>query len=203
MKILIACERSQVITKAFRKRGFNAFSCDIEDQTGGFPEWHIKEDARNVICNGWDLMIAHPPCTYLANSGVSWLWNKDKTQNTDRWLKMNQATEFFYELLNAPVKHIAIENPIPHKYALLPKYSQIIQPYMFGHLESKATCLWLKNLPLLKETNNVKKEMLLLPKNKSQRLHYLPPGPKRQELRSKTFEGIGEAIADQWSKILL
>lgn len=193
MKILVACEESQAVAIAFRNKGHEAYSCDIQDCSGGHPEWHIKDDVRNILNQKWDMVIAHPVCKYLANSGVSWIY-KDNT----RMQKVKEAAEFFMMFYNCNCEKICIENPIPHKYGELPKYSQIIQPYMFGHMESKATCLWLKGLPKLKETNNVKSEMLLLPKNISQRLHYLPPGPEREKLRSKTYPGIAAAMAEQW-----
>lgn len=204
MKVLIACEESQTVCKEFRKLGHEAFSCDIQDCSGGHPEWHIKDDVLKVIdSEKWDLMIAHPPCTYLSNSGVSWLYNKDenKTRNEKRWQELKKASEFFYEFVNSKIPFKAIENPIPHKYGELPKYSQIIQPWQFGHTESKATCLWLYGLPKLKETNNVYKEFKSLPKNISQRLHHLPPGPERAKLRSKTYQGIAKAMAEQWGNI--
>jgi len=194
MKILIACEESQVVCRAFRNRGHEAYSCDIQDCSGGKPEWHIKDDAIKVVYGEhWDMMIAHPPCTYIANSGVSWLHKQP-----GRWEKLKEASEFFNKLLNAPIEKICIENPIPHKHAKLKKYSQTIQPYKFGHAESKRTCLWLKNLPILAETNNVYDEFKTLPKNQAQRLHYLPPGPERAKLRSKTYQGIADAMANQW-----
>ena len=195
-KVLVACEESQRVTIELRKLGHYAYSCDIIECSGGHPEWHIKGDALEIINDGWDLIIAHPPCTYLCNSGVSWL-HKDKT----RWAKLREGAEFFKKIMNADCPMIAIENPIPHKYAIEiigRKYDQIIQPWMFGHMERKATCFWLKGLPKLKETDNVKEEMLKLPKNQQQRLHYLPPGKDRAKLRSKTFEGIARAIAEQW-----
>lgn len=193
MKILVACEESQAVTIAFRNKGHEAYSCDIQDCSGGHPKWHIKGDVKKVLNEKWDMIIAHPTCKYLANSGVRWIY-KDK----ERILKVKEAAEFFMMFYNHPCEKICIENPIPHKYGELPKYTQIIQPFMFGHIESKATCLWLKGLPKLKETNNVKDEMMKLPKNIRQRLHYLPPGPEREKLRSKTFQGIAEAMAEQW-----
>ncbi len=205
MRVLIACEESQTVCKAFRALGYEAFSCDLQDCSGGHPEWHIKGDVLNVINGGWDIMIAHPTCTYLTNSGVCWLWNKDGSRNEDRWEKLKEWAEFFKALLNAPIPMIAVENPIPHKYAVEligRKYDQCIQPYQFGHTESKATCLWLKALPKLIPTNDVKDEWKRLPKNKGQRIHYLPPGPERAKLRSKTFEGIANAMATQWIKYL-
>ncbi len=142
-------------------------------------------------------MVAHPPCTYLTNSGVSWL-HKDKS----RWAKLDDGAAFFRSLFDASIERIAVENPIMHKYAKdrigNVQQSQVIQPWMFGHPESKATCLWLKNLPLLTPTNDVKSEMLHLSDSERQRLHYLPPSKDRWKLRSVTFEGIAKAMAAQW-----
>jgi len=201
-KILIACEESQAVCIEFRKLGFDAFSCDLQDCSGGFPEWHITGDAVNVLnSKKWDLVIAHPPCTRMANSGVMWL------EKRNLWDDLDEATNFFNEFVRygKAGNKIAIENPIPHKYAVekIGKYSQVIQPYQFGHLERKATCLWLFGLPELKETNNVMEEMKKLPKNEQQRIHYLPPGKDRAKLRSKTFSGIAQAIATQWGSFLL
>ena len=205
MKVLIACEESQAVCIAFRERGHEAYSCDILPCSGGHPEWHIQDDVMKHLDDGWDMMIAHPPCTYLANSGVSWLYNSDGTLNEKRWEQMRLGARFFKKLLNANIPIIAVENPIPHKYALKiigRKYDQLIQPYHFGHPESKATCFWLKGLLPLKPTNNVKAEWRSLPKNKAQRLHYMPPGPERAKLRSKTYPGIAAAMATQWSEDL-
>jgi hypothetical protein len=201
IRVLVACEESQVVTIELRKLGITAFSCDLQECSGGHPEWHIQGDVLKVLDDGWDMMIGHPTCTYLANSGVQWMWNKDGCPNKERWEKMKEGAEFFKTLLNAPIPLIAIENPIPHKYAVEiigRRYDQCVQPYQFGHAESKATCFWLKGLPPLRYTNNVKSEWRALPKNASQRLHYLPPGPDRAKLRSKTFQGIAQAIAAQW-----
>jgi len=202
MKILVACEESQTVCKAFRGKGHEAFSCDIQDCSGGHPEWHYKCDVRELINEYFDLVIFHPDCTFITNTGVSWLYKKE-----GRWAKLEQAILFFNlrHQFNSP--KVATENPIPHKYAVdgvgigcgIGKYDQLIQPYQFGHLERKATCLWLKGLEPLKETNNVYEEMKALPKNVSQRIHYLPPGPERAKLRSKTYQGIADAMADQWS----
>ena len=197
--ILIGCEYSGTVREAFAKLGFNTWSCDLLPTD--IPGQHFQCDVREVLDKGWDLAIFHPSCTYLTNSGVCHL----KTDPT-RWAKLDEAGEFFRLLLNAPIPRIAIENPIPHKYAVERigrKYDQIIQPWQFGHTESKATCLWLKNLPKLVGTNNVKAEMMLLPDRERQRLHYLPPSPDRWKIRSKTYQGIADAIADQWSKVLL
>lgn len=197
--ILIGCEYSGTVREAFAKLGFNTWSCDLLPTD--IPGQHFQCDVREVLDKGWDLAIFHPSCTYLTNSGVCHL----KTDPT-RWAKLDEAGEFFRLLLNAPIPRIAIENPIPHKYAVERigrKYDQIIQPWQFGHTESKATCLWLKNLPKLVETNNVKAEMMLLPDRERQRLHYLPPSPDRWKIRSKTYQGIADAIANQYSKALL
>jgi len=201
-RVLVACEYSGTVRDAFSRRGWDAWSCDL------LPTESIltKEEDKHFQCDvfipvqriKWDLLIAFPPCTYLCNSGVSWLH-----KYTQRWIKMYEASDFFERLLNSDIQNICIENPIQHKYAtrLIKKpYTQIIQPYMFGHMESKATCLWLKNLPLLVETNNVKALMQKLPDNKRQRLHYLAPSPDRAKIRSKTYTGIADAMADQWTE---
>ena len=198
MKVLVACEYSGKVRDAFRARGHEAMSCDILPTDVEGP--HYQGDVRDIINDGWDLMIAHPPCTYLTNSGVTWL-HKDPS----RWAKLDDGAAFFKMLLEAPVERIAIENPIMHKYAKERiggvKQSQVVQPWMFGHMEQKATCLWLKNLPLLEPTNNVKEQMLALPDNERQRLHYLPPSADRWKKRSETFQGIADAMAEQWGNL--
>jgi len=194
LRILIACEYSGTVRDAFKAKGHYAMSVDLLPTD--VPGEHHQGDVLDVLYNGWDLMIAHPPCTYLTNSGVRWL-STDPT----RWEKMKQGAEFFKTLMNAPIDKIAIENPIPHRYAMeiiQKKYNQIIQPHMFGHMETKATCLWLKNLPKLIPTKDVKDEMLKLPKKEYQKIHYLPPTPDRWKLRSTTYSGIAEAMAEQW-----
>lgn len=196
MKVLIACEESQAVCKAFRAKGHEAYSCDIQECSGGKPEWHIVGDAIEVLNNKkWDLVIAHPPCTYISNSGVSHLY-----KNAERWESLNEAVEFFMEFYNYNGK-IVIENPIPHRYAKIPKYSQLIQPYHFGHSESKATCLWLKGVPPLMHTSDYSEHTKKLPKNISQKMHYLPPSADRAKLRSKTYEGIARAMAEQWGNL--
>ena len=196
MKVLVACEYSGTVRDAFRARGHDAMSCDILPTDVDGP--HYQGDVRDIINDGWDLMIAHPPCTYLTNSGVTWL-HKDPS----RWAKLDEGAAFFKSLLDAPIPRIAVENPIMHKYAKERiggvKQSQVIQPWMFGHMEQKATCLWLKGLPLLRPTNDVKAAMMALPDNERQRLHYLPPSEDRWKKRSTTFKGIAEAMAAQWS----
>jgi hypothetical protein len=212
MKVLVACEESQVVCKAFRAKGHEAYSCDILPTVGDHPEWHIQDDALNHLHDGWDMLIAHPPCTYLANSGVCHLYNKDGSVNQDRWDKMKKAAEFFRSLWCCPIEKICIENPIMHKHGKhyagvafahdLPEFKQVIQPWMFGHLEQKATCLWRRNLPQLKPTNNVRGEMMKLPDNKRQRLHYMPPSPTRSRDRAVTFQGIADAMAEQWGGVV-
>ena len=229
MRVLIACEFSGRVRDAFRAKGHDAWSCDLLPTEQPGP--HIQDDVLKHLNDGWDLMIAHPPCTYLTNSGVCWLFNYKgkslpswevfaltgyteknyKKVNIPRFRKMHKAAEFFSKLLLADIPKIAIENPIQHKYAYasilmrMPfekiRYAQndqIIQPWMFGHPEQKATCLWLKNLPKLEPTNNVKEQMMKLPDNKRQRLHYMPPSSDRWKNRSRTFPGIAQAMADQW-----
>lgn len=195
MKVLVACEYSGKVREAFRKLGHDAWSCDLLPSDDNSPH-HYQCDIFEVIDQGWDLMIAHPPCTYLTNSGVTWLHKDIK-----RWPMLFEGAEFFKKLLNANIPKIAIENPIMHKYSksiIGVTQSQVVQPWMFGHPESKATCLWLKNLPPLIETNNVKEQFLKLPKKEAQRLHYASPGPDRWKLRSTTFQGIADAMASQW-----
>ena len=198
-KVLIACEFSGRVREAFRKRGFDAWSCDLLPAEDG-SKHHIQDNVLNILEDGWDLMIAHPPCTYLANSGVRWLWQDSRYMTAEtRWEKLYESAKFFKQLLHAPIPHIAIENPIPHKYALQiigVKYTQIIQPYQFGEPYSKATCLWLKNLPKLKPTK-------IIPKNQvKQQVWKEPPSPERWKNRSRTYKGIAEAMAEQWGSYI-
>lgn len=198
MRVLVACEYSGKVREAFRKLGHDAWSCDLLPADDGSP-YHYQGDVFDIINDGWDLMIAHPPCTYLTNAGVSWLYRKE-----GRWEQMREGAEFFKLLMDAPIPKIAVENPIMHKYAVEiigRRQDQVIQPWMFGHMEQKATCLWLKGLPLLKPTNDVKEEMLKLPKEVIQRLHYLPPSKDRWKIRSETYQGIADAMAAQWGII--
>jgi len=186
MKILVGCEFSQIVTRAFRDKGHEAYSCDILP-TEGNPDWHYQCDVRDVMNKGWDLFIAHPDCTRLCNSGVRWLWERDL------WEEMQISGEFFWSLLNADCGRICLENPIPHKYAVEiigRKYDQIIQPWMFGHGETKATCLWLKGLPELVPTNIVE--------GREQRIWKMPRNSNRGKDRSRTFQGIANAMAEQW-----
>jgi hypothetical protein len=198
MRVLVACEYSGTVRDAFIAKGHDAMSCDLLPTDKPGP--HYQGDVTDILGDGWDLLIAHPPCTYLTNSGVCHL-HKDPT----RWEKLDEAAAFFKLFLDAPVERIAIENPIMHKYGKERiggiKQSQVVQPYMFGHMEQKATCLWLKNLPKLVDTNNVKEEMLKLPAKERQRLHYLPPSKDRWKIRSTTFQGLADAMADQWGSL--
>ena len=197
MKVLVACEYSGVVRDAFLRRGHDAMSCDLLPTEANGP--HYQGDVLDIINDGWDMMIAHPPCTYLTNAGVSWL-HRDE----GRWKLLDDGAAFFKTLLNAPIKKICVENPIMHKYAKERiggvKQSQVIQPWMFGHTEQKATCLWPKGLPELTQTNNVKPKMLERPKNQRQRLHDLPPSEDRWKIRSETYKGIAEAMAEQWGQ---
>lgn len=198
MRVLVACEYSGTVRDAFIEKGHESMSCDLLPSDSPGP--HYQGDVFDIINDGWDLMIAHPPCTYLTNSGVRWLYKQE-----DRWKHLIDGAVFFRKLHESNIPKIAIENPIMHKYAkqiVGVEQSQVIQPWMFGHMEQKATCLWLKNLPLLSPTNDVKDEMMSLPKNQRERLHYLPPSEDRWKLRSKTFEGIAAAMAEQWGEII-
>lgn len=183
MRILIACEESQTVCLAFRNKGHEAYSCDIQECSGGHLEWHIQDDVLNHLNDGWDMMIAHPPCTYLSVSGARWFKNKQ--------LEQKEAIQFFMTLINAPINKICVENPISIMSTKYKKPNQIIQPWQFGHGETKATCLWLKNLPLLQPTNLVS--------GREARIHKLPPSKNRSKIRSKTFQGIAKAMAEQWS----
>lgn len=194
MRVLVACEYSGTVRDAFIRAGHDAMSCDLLPTDS--PGSHYKGDVFDIINDGWDLMIAHPPCTYLSNSGVSWLYKQE-----DRWKNMIDGAVFFRKIFESNIPMIAVENPVMHKYAksiIGYEQSQVIHPWMFGHTEQKATCLWLKNLPLLQPTNDVREEMMKLPKNQRERLHYLPPSEERWKLRSKTYDGIAEAFAKQW-----
>ena len=196
MRVLVACEFSGVVREAFSALGHDAWSCDILPTE--IPGSHYTMDVMKVLNKKWDLIIAHPPCTYLSNSGVMWL-HRDKS----RWNKMREGAKFFKDMLNAKCKKVCVENPVMHGYAkeiIGVNQTQVIQPWMFGHMEQKATCLWLKGLPPLVPTRNVKEKMMKLPDNQRQRLHYLPPSKDRQKLRSKTFIGIAAAMAEQWGK---
>lgn len=196
MKILIACEESQTVCKAFRELGHEAYSCDIIPCSGGRPEWHIQDDVIKHLNDGWDMMIAHPPCTYLSNAGARFLYPKGVLNNNRLKLGM-EAKEFFMKLINADIPKICVENPVPSKIYGLPQYDEIIQPYLFGHPIQKKTCLWLKNIPKLLSTNiSSNPQSTKIPGN-----WFNKGGKERQKNRSKTFEGIAKAMAEQWGKI--
>ncbi len=211
MKILVACEESQAVTKELRKLGHQAFSCDLLPCSGGHPEWHFKQDVFEVIKQGWDMMIAHPPCTFLAVSGARWLYNKDGSKNVERYKNQAEALEFVQKLMDAPINKIAIENPISVISSNIRKPDQIIQPYMFGDKAQKSTCLWLKNLPKLVPTDIVDKGEFIefiskkgvkkkQPKWYFDALKDAKTPAERRTLRSKTFKGIAEAMATQWTR---
>lgn len=205
MKILIACEESQTVCKAFREKGHEAYSCDIQECSGGHPEWHIQDDVTKYLNDGWDMMIAHPPCTYLSNAGIGW-FNEDRYGDSARKRKESriEAFEFVMILANAPIQKIAIENPVGWLNSNWRKPDQIIQPYYFGDSESKRTCLWLKNLPPLTYTNVVTPKIYgyyKSGKKKGQPIYgnsWQQRSPDRGKLRSKTYQGIAQAMADQW-----
>lgn len=194
MKVLVACEYSGTVRDAFLKRGHDAISCDLLDTESAGP--HYKGSILDVIHDGWDLMIAHPPCTYLCVPGAHYL-----NTRPDRCFEMNKARDLFIEILNANIPKICVENPLPHTFANLPKYSQIIHPWQFGHEFSKRTCLWLKGLPLLKHTQ--------IMDNKGER-YYRKDGSASNSKwyaksnaheRARTFQGIADAMATQWGGI--
>jgi site-specific DNA-cytosine methylase len=189
MKVLVACEESQAVTKAFRERGHIAYSCDILPCSGGHSEWHIQDDINNHLWDIWDMIVAFPPCTHLAVSGARWFEEKRKDG------RQQAAIDFFMLFADHPCKHIAIENPVSIMSTVWRKPDQYIQPWQFGHPEQKKTCLWLKNLPKLKPTNVVE--------GRDQRIWKMPPSPDRGKLRSKTYQGIAEAMAEQWSKFIV
>lgn len=210
MRILVACEESQAVTKELRKLGHEAFSCDLLPCSGGHPEWHYQQDVFEVIEKGWDMMIAHPPCTFLAVSGARWLYNKDGSKNEERWKNQAEALDFVQRLMDAPIDKIAVENPISVISSNIRKPEQIIQPWMFGDKAQKSTCLWLKNLPKLEPTDIVEKGEFIefiskkgvkkkQPKWYFDALKQAKTPRERRTLRSKTFKGIAEAMAKQWT----
>ena len=236
LNVLVACEESQRVCTEFRKLGHNAFSCDILKCSGGHPEWHFNQDVLEVIKNNggkleigeefyiegkWDLMVAHPPCTYLAVSGAKWYYHpEDKDLPVEqrrphpkfpnRAQDRAEAEAFFLALANADIEHIAIENPVGIMNTKFRKPNQVVQPYFFGDAASKSTCLWLKNLPLLVPTEMVDKGEYIefksgkrIPKWYSDGLTKTKSAEERRTWRSKTFPGFAKAIAEQWSNYLL
>lgn len=193
MRVLVACEYSGTVRDAFIRGGHDAMSCDLLPTDAPGP--HYQGDVTDILGDGWDLMIAHPPCTHLAVSGSRHFAAKRADG------RQQEAIGFFMTLANAPIPRICIENPVCIMSSVWMPASQTVQPWMFGHPEQKATCLWLKALPLLVATDDVYDEMMLLPKNERERIHYMPPGPNRWKERSKTFTGLAQAMANQWSNI--
>lgn len=204
MKVLVACEESQEVCKAFRELGHEAYSCDIQDCSGGHPEWHLKQDVIPLLNQDWDLIIAHPPCTFLTVTGNRWF---DVERYGDKAIQRQkdreEAVAFFMQFVNAKCEKIAIENPIGHMSTAYKKPSQIIHPYMFGDPARKATCLWLKGLPKLTPTNIVEPIIIHYQNGKGtdnpwhMETMKLPP-KERSKARSKTFPGIAKAMAEQW-----
>ena len=208
MKILIACEESQRVTIEMRRLGHEAYSCDIQEPSGGHPEWHIHGDALKALRGGiiktmdgethvvgkWDMMIAHPPCTHLAVSGARWVAEGKKPLSLRK-----EAADFFLKFAEADIPKIAVENPVSVMSTIYRKPDQIIHPWQYGHPKEKTTCLWLKGLPKLTPTNNVREEMMKLTKKERERIYYMSPGPERAKERSKTVPGIARAMAEQWA----
>jgi hypothetical protein len=202
MKVLVACEESQEVCKAFRLRGFEAYSCDLQDQSGGYPEWHIQGDALEEAYSGnYNLMIAHPPCTYLSKAGARWMYPTAGNISEVRYQMAMEARDFFMKLKEAPIDHIALENPTPLKVVGLPLATQSIQPYEFGHPYSKRTLLWLKNLPPLVPTEIVNEYTPYLPSNTGGKKKGQKSSrgiAKNAKESSKTFSGVAHAMAEQW-----
>lgn len=201
MRVLVACEESQEVCKAFRAKGHEAYSCDIQECSGGHPEWHIQSDVLPLLKEKWDLIIAHPPCTYMSKAGARFMYLTAGNVNQERLEKALQAKRFFMQFMNADCDKICIENPTPLKIVGLPKESQVIQPYQFGHPYSKRTLLWLKGLPELKPTNILTEHTPYLPSNTGGFAR--GKGGSRGVAHnakdaSKTFSGIARAMAEQW-----
>lgn len=211
MRILVACEESQAATIELRKLGHEAYSADIDPCSGGYPEWHIQGDVLNILNNGWDMMIAHPPCTRLTNAGRRWMHVPPKNRTmVEMWQEFFSGVEFYKAIRNANIPKIAIENPIMHDHArelLGKKVRNIVQPWWFGDKAFKATGFELINLPGLISNlpGNLPGARLVAPKSgtdehkKWSKVHRMSPGPERTRLRSKTYPGIAKAMAEQWA----
>ena len=199
MKVLVACEFSGIVRDAFRRIGHEAMSCDIFDTERPGP--HYKGDVRDILGDGWDMVIAHPPCTYLTVSANKWHKPEYRHRFPTREQDRIEAIGFFMMFANCGASRIAIENPIGIMSTRYRKPDQVVQPWMFGHTETKATCLWLENLPRLIPTHDVKEQTMALPERDRMRLHYLPKTEDRWKERSRTFCGIAEAMAEQWGKL--
>lgn len=187
MRILVACEESQAVTKELRRLGHEAYSCDLLPCGGGYPSWHIQVDALELLKIKWDMVLAFPPCTHLAVSGARYFEEKRKDG------RQQAAIDFFMRFVNCDCPRVAIENPVGIMSTHYRKPDQIIQPWQFGHGETKATCLWLRGLPPLKPTDIVS--------GREQRVWRMPPGPDRAKMRARTYAGIARAMAEQWAGI--
>lgn len=204
VRVLVACEESQAVTVELRAVGIEAYSCDLVPCSGGHPEWHIQGDALAVLNEGWDMMIAHPPCTYLSYAGIGH-WNKP-----GRAELREEAMRFFMELVNAPIPRIAVENPFGLPNQAYRKADQIIHPYMFGDSAMKRTCLWLKNLPPLEwypagglfPTEAVPPPAPLIIDRSGKKRYWTDSAVRKRSDRSKTFPGIARAMAEQWGRLL-
>lgn len=219
MRVLVACEFSGAVRDAFRRRGHDAWSCDIPDKIseGEFYKHHFYGDCRDVFPFGWDLIIAHPPCTYLSNSGAKHLYvdtRKENGLNEKRVEQMKEGARFFVDCWRAPAERVCVENPVMHGMAmayireLLTEQDedpfanrQFVHPHMFGHTEVKATGLSLRNLKRLEATNDVKVETMALPYAQRAKVHYASPGPDRSDFRSRTNPGLADAMAQQWGTL--
>ena len=205
MRVLIACEESQRVCTAFRELGNEAYSCDIQECSGGHPEWHLKQNVLPLLRQHWDLIIAHPPCTYMSKAGARWMYPIAGVISEERYRLSQEAKEFFMKFYTCDCEHIAIENPVPLKIVGLPKPTQSVQPYEFGDPYSKQTLLWLKNLPKLIPTKVLKDYEPWMPSNTGG--FSRGEGGSRgvahdQRTASKTFEGIAKAMAKQWTEYI-
>jgi len=199
MKILVACEESQAVTIAFRELGHDAYSCDLLPCSGGHPEWHLQQDVTPLLLEYWDMVIGFPTCTYLTISANKWYKDQPARKSgvlvgAERRAAREEAIKFFMKIYNANSPRVAVENPIGVMSSVFRKPNQVLQPWMFGHGETKATCLWLRGLPNLVPTDIVE--------GRKQRIHELPPSKDRSILRSKTFPGIAKAMGKQWGSLI-
>ena len=203
-RVLIACEFSGIVRDAFAARGHDAISCDLlpTESQGPHYEGRVQDILEDTHGMSIDLMIAHPPCTYLSVSGSRWLYNKDGSKNEERWEKREEALDFVRFLMDSPIERICVENPVSVIASQIRKSDQLIHPWEHGHPEEKRTCLWLKNLPKLEPTDIVYDEMMKLPKAERHRIWSMPPSPTRGKDRSRFYTGIADAMAEQWGGLL-
>jgi len=197
-RVLVACEFSGIVRDAFAARGHDAWSCDIIPTES--PGKHYEGRVQLLMKHQWDLMIAHPPCTYLSVSGSRWLYNKDGSKNEERWEKREKALDFVQYLMDAPIERICVENPVSVISSQIRKPEQLIHPWEYGHPEEKRTCLWLKNLPKLEPSDIVYDEMMELPKKERHRIWWM--GSSKSKERSIFYPGIADAMAEQWGRLL-